>query len=74
MAQYNYAKFDVSAGICIKYLMLYTYLWLTKGLITSMIIVVMPLISLMINQKDKFIKKGIRAEFVGQAQVEQAAI
>ena len=54
--------------------MLYTYLWFTKGLITSMIIVVMPLISLMINQKDKFIKKGIRAEFVGQAQVEQAAI
>ena len=28
----------------------------------------------MIDQKDKFIKKGIRAEFVGQAQDDEAAI
>ena len=28
----------------------------------------------MIDQKDKFIKKGIRAEFVGQVQDDEAAI
>ena len=40
----------------------------------SIVIVLTPLISLMIDQKDKFIKRGIRAEFVGQAQDDEAAI
>ena len=57
-----------------KVFTLYTYLWFSIGLTGSIVIVLMPLISLMIDQKDKFVKKGIRAEFVGQAQGEEAAI
>jgi len=38
-----------------------------------MVIVLTPLISLLIDQRDKFIKKGIKAEFVGQAQGDTAA-
>lgn len=34
----------------------------------------MPLIFLMIDQKDKFTKKGIQAEFVNQVQEEEGAI
>ena len=37
-------------------------------------IVLTALISLMIDQRDKFTKKGIQAEFVGQEQEDTAAI
>lgn len=40
----------------------------------SIVIVLTPLISLMIDQKDKFVKKGIQAEFVGQAQEDEEAV
>ena len=38
------------------------------GMNGSIVIVLTPLISLMMDQKQKFVKKGIQAEFVGQAQ------
>ena len=38
------------------------------------IVVITPLISLMIDQKDKFTKTGISAEFVGEAQKDDAAV
>ena len=41
---------------------------LCAGVTGSIVIVLSPLISLMIDQKDKFVKKGIQAEFVGKAQ------
>ena len=44
------------------------------GVTGSIVIVLTPLISLMIDQKDKFIKKGIRAKFVGQAQEDKEAV
>lgn len=37
-------------------------------------IVLTPLISLMIDQRNKFTKKGIQAEFVGRGQEDTAAI
>ena len=40
----------------------------------SIVIALAPLISLMIDQKYKFIKKGILVEFVGQAQEDTAAM
>ena len=36
--------------------------------------VVTPLIALMIDQKDKLSKRGIRVEFVGEAQDNDAAV
>ena len=44
------------------------------GTTGSIVIVLTPLISLMMDQKDKFVKKGVRAEFVGQAQEDERAI
>jgi len=36
----------------------------------SIAVVVTPLISLMIDQREKFKQKGIRVEFVGEAQTD----
>ena len=36
--------------------------------------VVTPLISLMLDQKNKFLQKGINVEFVGEAQEDEKAI
>ena len=38
------------------------------------IVVITPLISLMIDQKDKFTKTDMSVEFVGEAQEEDAAV
>jgi len=40
----------------------------------SIAVVVTPLISLMIDQKEKFSQKGLRVEFVGEAQEDDDAI
>ena len=37
-------------------------------------VVITPLISLMIDQKDKFSKTGISTEFVGEAEEDDAAV
>ena len=52
----------------------YTVYAVCLGVTGSIVIVLTPLISLMIDQKDMFIKRGIRAEFVGQAQDDERAI
>ena len=44
------------------------------GVLGTIVVVITPLISLMINQKDKFTKTGISVEFVGEAQEEDAAV
>ena len=44
------------------------------GITGSIVIVLTPLISLMMDQKNKFIKRGIRAEFVGKAQEDTEAM
>jgi len=45
-----------------------------QGLSGSIVIVLTPLISLMIDQWDKFTKKGIQVEFVGWGQEDTAAV
>ena len=37
------------------------------GVLGTIVVVITPLISLMIDQKDKFTKTGISVEFVGEA-------
>lgn len=44
------------------------------GVQGTIVVVVTPLISLMIDQQEKFSKKGISVEFVGEAQDSGAAI
>ena len=44
------------------------------GVLGTIVVVITPLISLMIDQKDKFTKTGISIEFVGEAQEEDAAV
>jgi len=40
---------------------------MSKYCVGVTVIVLTPLISLMIDQKDRFVKRGIQAEFVGKA-------
>ena len=44
-----------------------------QGITGSIVVVVTPLISLMIDQKEKFVQRGLRVEFVGEAQKEKNA-
>jgi len=46
---------------------------LLKGIQGSIAVVVTPLISLMINQKEKFLQRGLKVEFVGEAQTDETA-
>ena len=38
------------------------------------IVVITPLISLMMDQRDKFTSKGVSTEFVGEAQEDEVAV
>ena len=55
-----------------------SYFWLCTfvivGMTGSIVIILTPLISLMMNQKEKFVKRGIQAEFCGEAQDNKEAI
>lgn len=53
---------------------LYFVLSFYIGVQGTIVVVITPLISLMIDQKDKFSRKGISSEFVGEAQEDEAAI
>ena len=53
--------------------LLYLVLCFT-GIQGTIVVVITPLISLMIDQKDKFAKTGISTEFVGEAQEDDAAV
>ena len=44
-----------------------------KGVQGSIVVVVTPLISLMIDQKGKFLQQGLKVEFVGEAQTDETA-
>ena len=44
------------------------------GITGSIAVVVTPLISLMIDQREKFSQKGLRVEFLGEAQEDDDAI
>ena len=44
------------------------------GVKGTIIIVITPLVSLMIDQREKFTKKGITTEFVGEAQENDDAV
>ena len=44
------------------------------GTAGSIVVVVTPLISLMIDQKEKFKQTGIRVEFVGEAQTDEQCV
>ena len=47
---------------------------MTLGVSNSIVVVVTPLTSLMLNQMEKFTQKGITAEFVGKAQNDEQAV
>ena len=44
------------------------------GTTGSIVVCISPLTSIMMDQQEKFTLKGIRAEFVGEAQTDQAVI
>ena len=44
------------------------------GVSNSIVVVVTPLISLMLDQKEKFTQKGLTVEFVGKAQKDEEAV
>ena len=44
------------------------------GITGSIAVVVTPLISLMIDQREKFLQKGLRVEFVGKAHENDDAV
>jgi len=44
-----------------------------KGTQGSIAVVVTPLISLMIDQKGKFLQRGLKIEFIGEAQTDENA-
>ena len=48
----------------------YVYL----GTDTSIVVCISPLTAIMIEQQQKFLEKGIKAQFVGEAQVDDAVI
>ena len=57
--------------LCSQYTLLYcSYI----GVQGTIVVVITPLISLMIDQQEKFSKKGISVEFVGGAQDRTAAV
>jgi len=45
-----------------------------KGVKGSITVVMTPLISLMIDQKEKFLQRSLKVEFVGEAQTDESAI
>lgn len=45
-----------------------------SGVSDSIVVVVTPLVSLMFDQKEKFSRKGITVEFVGEAQDDEQAV
>lgn len=49
------------------------YDYTAVGTVDSILICVTPLISIMMEQKSKFTSMGIRAEYVGESQVDLAA-
>ena len=53
---------------------MYIYITIYIGKVGSIVVCASPLTSLMIDQKDKFIPRGISAEFVGEAQTDHSAI
>ena len=55
-----------TANIAIKYVCL--------GTGTSIVVCISPLTAIMIEQQQKFLQKGIKAEFVGEAQVDNAVV
>ena len=48
--------------------------FLLVGVIGTIIVVITPLVSLMMDQKEKFTKRGITTEFVGEAQESDEAV
>ena len=44
------------------------------GVTGSIVVCVSPLVSLMMDQKSSFVLKGIKTEFVGEAQIEKDVI
>jgi len=40
----------------------------------TIVVVITPLISLMIDQREKFTRKGVSTEFVGEAQEDEVAV
>ena len=49
-------------------------MYYTQGVNGSIVVVITPLISLMMDQKQKFQGKGISIEFVGEAQDNDSAV
>ena len=49
------------------------YTFISEGIQGSIVVVVTPLISLMIDQKGKFLQRGLKVEFVGEAQTDEIA-
>ena len=45
-----------------------------SGISGSIAVIITPLISLMLDQKEKFLQKGLRVDFVGQAQHNEQAL
>lgn len=67
--------FDLLLGkfyiLCVSEIWLYFDM---IGITGSIAVVVTPLISLMIDQREKFLQKGLRVEFVGKAHENDDAV
>ena len=64
-------------GSYIMYLYLFGYMYCSYtniGSFNSIVVCISPLTSIMVDQQQKFADKGIKAEFVGEAQTDAAVV